>query len=261
MRLTEQQLRFFETFGFLKFTGLLQPEIAAITEAFEEVWTESSTTHDHQSRTMIVPFIDRHETLCGLLDDPNVVGIASSILGDDFNYITSDGNFFVGGTLWHSDKDASDGHTAIKFALYLDPVGPDSGCLRVIPGSHRYGDEFAEAVHRAVPVVAESRPEEVWGVGGSEVPAFPLVSEPGDVVVFDHGTKHSAWGGGDRRRMFTINCEERRPAAELPKIREEVTRTKDQYGMAHVYGETMLETADTDRMVHLEQRLEAERTG
>ena len=210
---------------------------------------------------MIVPFIDRHETLCQLLDHSGIEGIAGSILGDDFSYTGSDGNFFVGETLWHSDKGPGDGHTAIKLAFYLDPVGPDSGCLRVIPGSHRYGDVFADGVHSAIPVVAESRPEESWGVDGSDVPAFSLESEPGDLVVFDHGTKHSAWGGGDRRRMFTINCEERRPKLELPELRREVARIKDQYGMDRVYWETMLETAGTDRMVHLEQRLEAERTG
>ena len=38
MRLTEHQMRFFETFGFLKFPGLLAAEIDSIIEDFEEVW-------------------------------------------------------------------------------------------------------------------------------------------------------------------------------------------------------------------------------
>ena len=37
MGLTEQQLRFYRTFGFLKFPGLFAAEIGAITDAFEEV--------------------------------------------------------------------------------------------------------------------------------------------------------------------------------------------------------------------------------
>ena len=33
-----------------------------------------------------------------LLDDPRIHDIAASILGDDFNYMGSDGNFYVGDT-------------------------------------------------------------------------------------------------------------------------------------------------------------------
>ena len=40
MELTEQQLRFFDAFGFLKFPGLFAEEMGEITNAFEQVWTE-----------------------------------------------------------------------------------------------------------------------------------------------------------------------------------------------------------------------------
>jgi hypothetical protein len=36
----------------------------------------------------------------------------------------------------------------MKMAIYLDPVGANNGALRVVPGSHKMGDTFAEeAVH------------------------------------------------------------------------------------------------------------------
>ena len=43
------------------------------------------------------------------------------------------------------------------------------------------------------------------GVTGDGVPSVVLDSRPGDVVVFNHNLLHSSWGGGNRRRMFTLN--------------------------------------------------------
>ena len=40
MELTEQQLRFFDAFGFLKFPGLFAEEMGEITNAFEQAWAE-----------------------------------------------------------------------------------------------------------------------------------------------------------------------------------------------------------------------------
>ena len=89
MQLTKQQLHFFDTFGFLQFPGLFAKEAEAIADAFEEVWAEhggghDGHPHDHQQRSALVPFIDQHKYLCGLLDDPRIEGIGSALLGADF---------------------------------------------------------------------------------------------------------------------------------------------------------------------------------
>jgi len=108
MQLTDQQIAYFKAFGFLKFPGLLAKEIDSIIDAFEGIWEErggghDGKPHDGKARSVIVPFIDQSERLCALLDDPRIVGIASSLIGDDFNYTGSDGNYYVGDTQWHSD--------------------------------------------------------------------------------------------------------------------------------------------------------------
>ena len=159
MRLTEQQLAFVDTFGYLGFPGLLKDRIDEIIDAFESVWTErggghDGRPHDGTARSCIVPFIDQHPVLSSLIDDPRVNGIFSSLLGDDFVYLVSDGNFYVSDTNWHSDTDWSGKMRGkppriyFKMAFYLDPLTRDSGALRVIPGSHRYGDAYAEALER-----------------------------------------------------------------------------------------------------------------
>ena len=86
----------------------------------------------------------------------------------------------------------------IKIAFYLDPLTADSGSLRVIPGSHRIGDAYATALNDA----ALREP----GIGGAEVPAVAFETVAGDVVVFNHNTKHASFNGGGRRRMFTLNA-------------------------------------------------------
>ena len=255
MRLTEHQMRFFETFGFLKFPGLFAGEADAITEAFEQVWAESGKEHDFKQRSMIVPFVDQNEYLCSLMDDPRIEDVVSSVLGDDFNYASSDGNYYVGDTNWHSDKPIDDKYQALKVAFYLDPVTRDTGCLRVLPGSCHPGDRFSAALHEAVPVTGQSHPEEFWGIDGSEVPAYAIESIPGDLLMFNHKTKHSSWGGGDRRRMFTMNFEERYPEDGLQEMLDKIAHVATVYGRADVYGETMVRTAGPARMRHLEQRL------
>ena len=204
MRLTEREINRFRTFGYLAFPGHFADEIGDITDAFEKVWADhggghDGRPHDHKHRSALVPFIDQHEYLCSLIDDPRIEGVVASLLGDDWNYSGSDGNFYVGDTQWHSDAYLDKKYTSIKIAFYLDPVNKDSGCLRVIPGSHHFGDAFAGELHRAAPRSAESDPEGAWGLTGADVPAVPLESEPGDMVLFNHGVKHSSFGGGTRR--------------------------------------------------------------
>ena len=127
MKLTEQQLRFFQDFGFLKFEGLFARDIDAITDAFEQLWAEhggghDGKPHDHERRSALVHFIDRNEYLSSLIDDPRLDDIASSILGEDYNYSGSDGNFYVGDTRWHSDGYRAAKYLSVKMAFYLDPA-------------------------------------------------------------------------------------------------------------------------------------------
>ena len=263
MNLTDQQLRFYDTFGFLKFPGLFDDDIDRAITGFENVWAESGRTHDFKERSTIAPFADYDEYLSSLLDDPRIDGIVTSLLGGDYNYAGSDGNYYVGDTKWHSDHFAESPYHSLKIAFYLDRVTTDTGCLRVIPGSCHGGDKFARSLDKAVRVTAESRPDENWGVPGSEVPAYPIESEPGDMLLFNHKTKHSSWGGSDRRRMFTYNFEQHFSEEIMSSLRK-LLEPRREDGADSPYGEAMLRTAGPDRRRHLEQRLkvwEEPRTG
>jgi hypothetical protein len=251
MQLTEQQVAYFRTFGFLKFPGLFAEEIGSIFDAFDDIWKahgggHDGKPHDGKARSALVPFIDQHERLCALLDDPRIVGIASGLLGEDFNYTGSDGNYYVGDTNWHSDGWHTK-YTYIKLAFYLEPLTRDTGCLRVVPGSQRHGDSFAETLQGTL-----RKSDDNYGVPGRDVPAFALETTPGDLLLFNHNTKHAAFGGGTARRMFTINLSQRYRDEDLPDLRQYVNGFA-RFWLDEVYGETMLRTADAARLRHLEQ--------
>jgi len=98
MELTQQQLDFFDTFGFLKFSGLVADRIDEITEEFVALFIErggghNGQPHDGSKRSCIAAFIDQTERLSALIDAPTILGAAKSLLGDDFNYKGSDGNY------------------------------------------------------------------------------------------------------------------------------------------------------------------------
>jgi hypothetical protein len=253
VKLTPEQLRFFDTFGYLAFPGLIVDRIPQVIEAFESVWAgrgggHDGKPHDHQARSCIVPFIDQSAELSSLLDDPRIHGIAGSLLGDDFNYLGSDGNYYVGDTPWHSDG-AHQTERFIKIAFYLDPLSSGNGALRVIPGSHHLDGGFRQALDRSRDI------QQAFGLPGSQVPAQTLAVVPGDVLVFNHNTFHSSWNGGTRRRMFTMNCCQRFPAEHLEELQSYIA-SNARFFIDRLAGPEMLRTASSARMRHLQQVME-----
>ena len=251
-RLTAAQLAYLDTFGFLHFPGLLADSADRIIDEFEAVWASHGgghhgRAHEGVARSCIVPFPDQSEFLSSLLDDPRIHDIAASILGDDFNYTSGDGNFYVSDTRWHSDGYDGTRIPSIKIAFYLDPLTRDTGAVRVIPGSHLCGDPYAERLEQALP-----DSDGAWGVAPAEVPAVVVETEPGDVVVFWHNSKHAAFGGSQRRRMYTMNFYEHVPPDRLERFQDDLAH-EGRFWIDRIHGEAMLRTAGPERMVHLQQ--------
>ncbi len=250
-QLTQAEIAFFETFGYLGFPGLLADRIVEVQNVFEEIWARQGgghfgRPHDGAARSCIVPFIDQDARLAALLDDARILAIAKGLVGDDFNYMGSDGNYYVGDTGWHSDGWHPE-IRHIKIAFYLDLLTRDTGALRVIPGSHRVGERYAEQLQREV-----GKSVDRWGISGRDVPAIALETQPGDIVVFNHNTKHAAFGGGTRRRMFTINLCQRYPEEKLSDLRNYISGAA-RFWIDRAFGEAMISTAGPERQRHLEQ--------
>lgn len=255
LQLTQRQQRFFDTFGYLHLPGLMRDRIDAIIRGFERVWERTGTgndgrRHDGTARTCIVPFIDQDEELSLLLDDPRIHGLACSLLGEDFNYMSSDGNFYVGDTGWHFDGT----HRRVRFikiAFYLDRLDGASGALRVMPGSHHLDGGFRRSL-----VPREDGPlfdaEHDFGMHGRDLPAVTLATTPGDIVVFNHKIFHSAWNGSTHRRMFTMNCCQRYPEDGLEEL-QTYLGTFARFSIDEMVGPAMKRVASARMRRHLEQ--------
>jgi ectoine hydroxylase-related dioxygenase (phytanoyl-CoA dioxygenase family) len=139
--LSDEQKRFYETFGFLVLRQLFSSdEMAEIRREFDDVLEEAlgGNAFTGRARHMVLGCVERRPGLARLIEDDRLFGAVEDLLGPDLVWITSDGNYYVGDTQWHPDAGGLlPSYHLIKIALYLDPVRADSGCLRVIPGSHR----------------------------------------------------------------------------------------------------------------------------
>jgi ectoine hydroxylase-related dioxygenase (phytanoyl-CoA dioxygenase family) len=218
--LTPQEKAFFEAFGYLRIKGLFARDIAEIIQGFEDVFTDEGhprvetfeALHGRERRMIIPQFVTKSSRLSPLLDDPRVIGIVTSLLGPDYEYAESDGNLFDCESSWHSDMyNAPLRLQHVKVSFYLDTLRADSGAIRVIPGTQFFSESFGKTVRRKLH--DPDRIEEEFGVAGHEIPSVALETDPGDVVVWDFRTVHASYGGGRRRRLFSINFREKQPDA------------------------------------------------
>jgi hypothetical protein len=214
--ITEQQLTFLQTFGFLRLPGLFADEIEEITEAFEAVFAAPDSyrtdmiepVHRNDRRVMIPMFVDHHPTLARLRDDERIRGIARAVLGEDPEYAESDGNLAFCHTEWHADTYGAPMTTHhVKFSFYLDPMRADSGAIRVLPGTQFWQGPYARDLRRSFRQFGKTA--DVFGVDSTEIPAVVIDSDPGDVLIWDYRLIHASFNGLDRRRYFSLNFRER----------------------------------------------------
>jgi ectoine hydroxylase-related dioxygenase (phytanoyl-CoA dioxygenase family) len=262
---TEEQKKFFDTFGYLVFKGLFSNEIEKISTNFDKTievnkadivdWKHRA--HHNENRLFMAQFIDRDAYLSALLDDERILAIYKALLGDDFIYRGSDANIFECSTCWHSDTyGALLKYRNVKLAFYLESLDAENGCFRVLPGSHHFGDRFANKL-QAFLKKNDSYLDDL-GLQDWEIPATIIPTEPGDVLAFDFRVKHATcFGGNHKRRMFTMCAAEKIRDEDIPVLRERIAESS-KFGFKSYYGQAMVQTADANRMKHLQQCLENE---
>jgi ectoine hydroxylase-related dioxygenase (phytanoyl-CoA dioxygenase family) len=198
-----EQATFFETFGYLVLRrAFSSDEMISITTEFDLEMAEGRQGRPFEGDNRQIVYALVEKRLPWVLTDDRIFGTVERMLGANFTWIASDSNLYVGDTSWHPDNDRTDlDYETLKVALYLDPVDRDTGCLRVIPGSHR------PALHEDLRPLREEKDVErsPFGIPQRRIPSVALVSEPGDVVIFNHRTYHASFGGAVGRRMLTMN--------------------------------------------------------
>lgn len=244
--ITDQQKAFFETFGYIHLPGVLRSEIAWITREHELTYGVGAGGNlDEQTGAPRLGFVDRTPAMFRLLDHPALVGVLSGLLGDDYNFLMSDGTVYSGDTGWHRDTYSNEG-TFLKVALYLDPLSAETGALRVVPLSHRVDWSGA------VPDPA------AWGLSGADVPAMAIDTQPGDLVVFNLKTLHAAFGGGVRRMTSMVFSHRCQSPKEIAALRDLLAIHPMATGLDHCFSEELINWASPGLRRHLEQSMENE---
>ena len=153
------------------------------------------------------PFVELGPALTQLPEDDRIYLPMEQLLGPRFVWGGSEG---VSGSFnetkdhnWHCDRAGQIDlqYRRIKIMIYLQPMRKDTGALRVIPGSHHTPFHCSllplQAQHQ------ESCPG-AFGVDGPDLCGYPLETDPGDAVVFNHYLFHGVYGKQDVRRYVAL---------------------------------------------------------
>ena len=220
--MTEEKFNYFHTFGFVVYKQMLTPdETESISDAFDASMLNArggedfGLTQDESGNSKRRQQINFHispkiaffdyapDVFYPLLDDERFVDVFRALLGDDYIMAVSEGIIHAGGTGWHHDNVAEGDFFTMRAHLYLDKLGPEDGCLSVIPGSHFAPYREALTQDNGMGVRASGR----MGVKPGQMPGrYDLINEPGDVVFLNHKTHHSALSGRAERRCVHMNA-------------------------------------------------------
>ena len=206
--LTNEQIGFFNEFGFLVFRQLFSPEeiktIGSEAEvALDEIYQGREGGPQGSWVSLLGPSTPFNASL---LEDERFYGIATQLFDANIIGLNTDMLWWQANTGWHRDLDVP-GNTGLKLIYYLDTLQAENGALRVVPGSH------IEPHHTNVPEVKplcltpkdgdymqKVRRLEIQS-GDHMLPSVAVESEPGDVIAFAMPLLHASFGGAPNRRF------------------------------------------------------------
>lgn len=204
--LSLEQITFFTTFGYIVLQGLFSPqEMNEISQNYDDTVTEDrgGKPFEGPKRQQVIGICEMRSRLMQLIDDDRIYIPIKQLLGPSFSYLGSDATLSIGSKGWHPDGSPRNqiefNYTRIKVAFYLDRLRRDTGCLRVVPGSHK--KPFHDTLMPQV-INGKAMP---FGVPGDQFPSVPLETNPGDIIFFDQNTWHGSFGGSMGRRQMTLN--------------------------------------------------------
>ena len=225
---TPEQIAHFRTFGFLHCKQFVtKEETAFLTGKLESAMRkarggaeEPELTQDENGYSAIrhqvavwdknkTPFFDYDpESFYWMLDDERFDAYFRALQGEDYVVGVTEGIIHAGGTGWHNDHNEAydDDFHSMRAHMYLDKLGPEDGCLTVLPGSNHRGGYRKTLLDSVGKINATNNSWQQFGVPPDKLPgAFPLINDPGDVIFLNHKTFHAALSNRTKRRCIHIN--------------------------------------------------------
>ena len=210
MKLTDEQIGFFETFGYLVLRQCFnRAEMDDITQQTESLLAElCDDAHGETQMESPVGCVEHRPALAWLIDDDRVYQPLVQLLGEDM--------VWGGSEIQRSSDDEPAEHwfhcdrrncidlnlTWAKCMLYLQPMTKDTGALRVMPGSHvpAYARRLMPIdqlhIDRAVQTLLSVRPR--------DLPCEALETTPGDLVIFNQFLFHGVFNKRPNRSYIAI---------------------------------------------------------
>jgi len=188
--LTQHQIDYFRTFGFVVLPGLLGPDRTKALQAEVETALYDAYTATYEERVTdgisghYLPMASRLTPISGSLvcDDPVLIDVAEELLDGPVLPSRPEGVLYFAEAGWHDDDGI--GVKGLKFATYFDHLNAATGALRFVPCSQY------DSARPQLRAYQQSRYDDFPGVA--------VESQPGDVIVFDLHTFHASCGGRDR---------------------------------------------------------------
>lgn len=151
---------------------------------------------------------------------PRFLALLAPLLGPDLKQIIHQihwkrrdaGGGSGGDYAWHQDSRSRRpaeayrnlGASYVQTGLALDPHTPESGCLRVVPGSHLAGELDLKRDETVLGRPADDQDLALAGFAAAD--ARPLLLEPGDLAIWSPFLLHaSGTNRSDHQRRLFIN--------------------------------------------------------
>jgi non-haem Fe2+, alpha-ketoglutarate-dependent halogenase len=131
---------------------------------------------------------------------------------------------------YHQDNSyyGLDPHDEVAIWVALTRSSPENGCVRYVPGSHRWGDQIHEIVGN--PMNRLTRRQEITTIDEADTVAATL--EPGEAAFHHERTVHGSKGNesGSRRLGFQVNYIPTHVRSTIGRRSALLVRGVDEYG-------------------------------
>ena len=229
--LTEEQVRTYERDGCLSPVRAMSAERAvAYRKKFEALEARVGPEQIKKMKTkshLLCPWV------LDLASDPHILDCFEDLIGPNIRCWSNawrvkkaDGVTFAG---WHQDSSYGAALPVVLGALALSPCGVKQGCLKGIPGSHRWG--ILKHAEKDDPTSILSRGQFITDPF-DESKAVDFELQPGEMVMFDNSLVHASAGNSSDDRRFLLLVEMLPTWAKPPRIRQSamLMRGEDTFG-------------------------------
>ena len=215
--LTEAQVRQFERDGCLSPVRVMSAERAlAYRRKFEALEARVPDIKKMKTKShLLCPWV------LEIAEDPYILDVFEDLIGPNIRCWSmawrvkkADGETFAG---WHQDSYYGAATPVILAGLALSECGPTQGCLRGVPGSHRWG--ILKHEESADPRSILARGQYITD-GFDESQAVDFALRPGEVVLFDNSLVHGSGPNLGPDRRFLLLVEMLPTWAKPPRVRQ-----------------------------------------